>query len=115
MNDRLDIAIGAAIDGVDLPGSGLPPARVRPLVKYLGVSVHTLEEALAAQMANADFVVFGPIFDTPGKDAVGLEPLRLVTAAIKIPVLAIGGITKENSGDVLAAGAAGIAAIRLFQ
>ena len=60
-------------------------------------------------------MVFGPIFDTPGKNAVGLEPLREVVAALRIPVLAIGGITAKTIPDVLATGAAGIAGIRLFQ
>jgi thiamine-phosphate pyrophosphorylase len=115
VNDRLDIAVAAGITGVHLPGSGLPTARVRPLVKILGRSVHTVEEALQAQHEGADYVIFGPIFETPGKKPVGLEVLRTVTAAVKIPVLAIGGITRENTSDVIAAGAAGIAAIRLFQ
>jgi len=115
VNDRLDIALAAGVDGVHLPGNGLPPARVRPLVKCLGVSVHTLEEAIAAQATGADFIVFGPIFDTPGKTAIGIAPLRAVTAAVGIPVLAIGGITNENSAQVVAAGAAGIAGIRLLQ
>jgi thiamine-phosphate diphosphorylase len=84
-------------------------------VRILGVSVHTPEEASAAEAAGADFVVFGPVFDTPGKTAVGLEPLRHLTAVLKIPVLAIGGITNENIPLVLEAGGAGIAAIRLFQ
>ena len=115
VNDRLDIALAAGVDGVHLPSNGLPAPRVRPFVKCLGVSVHTLEEALAAEVAGADFIVFGPVFETPGKLAVGVGPLRTVASAIKIPVLAIGGITLENSPAVLAAGASGIAGIRLFQ
>ena len=115
VNDRLDIALGAGIDGVHLPSNGLPAARVRPFVKSLGVSVHTLEEALAAEVAGADFIVFGPVFETPGKHAVGLAPLRTVASAVKIPVLAIGGITLKNAPAVLSAGASGIAGIRLFQ
>lgn len=115
VNDRLDVALAAGVDGVHLPSNGLPASRVRPLVKFLGVSTHTLEEALAAEIAGADFVVFGPVFGTPGKNAVGLEPLRKVASGVKIPVLAIGGITLERVKDVLAAGAAGIAGIRLFQ
>jgi thiamine monophosphate synthase len=72
-------------------------------------------EAIAAEHAQADFIIFGPVFDTPGKHAVGLDALRSVTAAIHIPVIAIGGITHANSEQVMEAGAAGIAAIRLFQ
>jgi thiamine-phosphate pyrophosphorylase len=114
INDRLDIAWAADLDGVHLPAAGLPPFRVRPFVRTLGVSTHSVEEALAAERAEADFVVFGPVFDTPGKTAVGLDALRRVAAAVRIPVLAIGGITAANTPDVLDAGAAGIAAIRLF-
>src|SRR5262245_5696533 len=90
VNDRLDIALAAGIDGVHLPGDGLPAARVRPFVKQIGASVHSVEEAIDAERANADFVVFGPIYDSPGKRAVGLEPLRRVCSSVKIPVLAIG-------------------------
>src|SRR5438128_209827 len=115
VNDRLDIALAAGVDGVHLPANGFPPARVRPFVKMLGVSTHTLGEALEAEQARSDFIVFGPIFDTPGKTAVGLDALREITSRVTIPVLAIGGITVENTQEVLKAGAAGIAGIRLFQ
>jgi thiamine-phosphate pyrophosphorylase len=115
VNDRLDVALAAGIQGVHLPGNGLPPGRVRRFVEVLGVSIHSLDEGLEAERAGADFVVFGPVFDSPGKKAVGLEPLRKISNALKIPVLAIGGITLVNSDAVLKAGAAGIAGIRLFQ
>ena len=115
VNDRLDVAIAAGIDGVHLPGNGLPVRRVRPLVRTLGCSVHSAAEALRAEKEGADFVVFGPVFETPGKTPVGLDALRAVTAAVRIPVLAIGGVTNQNTASVLKAGAAGIAAIRLFQ
>lgn len=115
VNDRLDIALAAEIDGVHLPGNGLPAARVRPLVRVLGCSVHSIEEAVQAESARADFVIFGPVFDTPGKSPAGIEALRRVVASIRLPVLAIGGITLGNTEQVLEAGAAGIAAIRLFQ
>jgi thiamine-phosphate pyrophosphorylase len=114
VNDQLDVALAADIDGVHLPANSLPAGRVRPYVNVLGVSTHTLQEALAAEAAHADFIVFGPVFDTPGKKPVGLDPLREVASRLKIPVLAIGGITTANSELVLRAGAAGIAAIRLF-
>ena len=115
VNDRLDIAISARISGVHLPGNGLPARRVRPFVKLLGVSTHTMEEAIAAEQAGANFAVFGPVFETPGKTAAGLDRLREVVAAVKIPILAIGGVTAENTGQILETGARGIAAIRLFQ
>jgi thiamine-phosphate pyrophosphorylase len=115
LNDRLDVALAAQIDGVHLPAYGLPAVQVRPRVRILGVSTHSMVEAVAAEHAQADFIIFGPIFDTPGKQAVGLEALRSVTSAVHIPVLAIGGITHSNAGQIIEAGAAGIAAIRLFQ
>ncbi len=115
VNDRLDVAVAAGIDGVHLPGEGLPVRRVRPLVRTVGCSVHHIDEALRAESEGADFVVFGPVFETPGKNPVGIEALRHVAGAVRIPVLAIGGITAGNTPAVLEAGAAGIAAIRLFQ
>jgi thiamine-phosphate pyrophosphorylase len=115
VNDRLDIALAADIDGVHLPSNGLPAARVRPLVRTLGVSTHSVKEAENAATARADFVVFGPVFETPGKTAVGLDALRQVTASVKIPVLAIGGVNISNAKLALEYGAAGFAAIRMFQ
>jgi thiamine-phosphate pyrophosphorylase len=115
VNDRLDVALAAAVDGVHLPGNGLPAARVRPLVNLLGVSTHSVLEAIEAEKARADFILFGPVFDSPGKSAVGLEPLKQVVSSVRIPVLAIGGVTRANASEVLAAGAKGIAGIRLFQ
>jgi thiamine-phosphate pyrophosphorylase len=115
VNDRLDVALAAEIDGVHLPSNSLPAGRVRPFVSTLGVSTHSLEEIIAAERAGADFVIFGPIFETPGKRAVGLEALRRVTSAVSVPVLAIGGIQPSNADLVMLAGAAGFAAIRLFQ
>ncbi|HZI51310.1 MAG TPA: thiamine phosphate synthase [Terriglobia bacterium] len=115
VNDRLDIAMAANVDGVHLPANGLPASRVRPFVRVMGCSTHTLEEVLQAERDGADFVIFGPVFETAGKVPVGLDALRSVAGRARIPVLAIGGITQENAGDVVKAGAAGIAAIRLFQ
>jgi thiamine-phosphate pyrophosphorylase len=115
VNDRLDVALAANIDGVHLPADGLPAARVRPFVRLMGCSTHTLEEVLQAEQDGADFVIFGPIFETPGKVPVGIEALRNVAVHAHIPILAIGGITREVTGEVIQAGAAGIAAIRLFQ
>jgi thiamine-phosphate pyrophosphorylase len=74
-----------------------------------------MQEAIYAEKSRADFIVFGPVFDSPGKAAVGIEALRKVVAAVNIPVLAIGGVTSAKAEEVIAAGAAGFAAIRLFQ
>jgi len=115
VNDRLDVALAAGIDGVHLPANGLPPGRVRPHVRLLGASTHNVEEAVCAEREGVDYVIFGPVFETPGKIPVGLDALRGVCTAVKVPVLAVGGITVENAVRAVEAGAAGIAAIRLFQ
>ena len=115
VNDRLDVALAANIDGVHLPTNGLPAARVRSFVRFMGCSTHSLDEVLQAERDGADFVIFGPVFESPGKVPVGLEALRNVALHAHIPVLAIGGITPEVIEEVIQAGAAGIAAIRMFQ
>jgi thiamine-phosphate pyrophosphorylase len=85
----------------------------------IGVSVHSLEAALKSENDGASYVIFGPVYATPSKAAFGapqgLERLRQVCGELKVPVLAIGGITLENARECLNAGASGIAAIRLFQ
>ena len=122
VNDRADIARAAGADGVQLTTRSLPAHIVRRAFGanfLIGVSTHTLAEARAARTDGADFAVFGPLFDTPSKRAygppVGLDGLRLVAHDLApFPVIAIGGITRANMADALAAGAHGIAAIRLF-
>ena len=122
VNDRADIARAAGADGVQLTALSLPTHVVRRASGadfLIGVSTHTQMAAHAACTDGADFAVFGPIFDTPSKRAygppVGLEQLRAVAHQLApCPVIAIGGITRANMLDTLAAGAHGIAAIRLF-
>lgn len=122
VNDRLDVALALAADGVHL-GTGSMPARIMranvPRGFLVGVSCHSLEEALAAQAAQADYLVLGPIFATASKipygPPLGLAKLGAVTARLKIPVLALGGISLERVKPCLEAGAAGIAGIRVFQ
>jgi thiamine-phosphate pyrophosphorylase len=116
VNERLDVALAAGADGLHLP-AGRPPAsawRVRDSL-VIGVSCHTTEEVERAAGEGADFAVLGPIFVSPGKGApLGLGPLEAASRAV-IPVLALGGVTAENAAQCLAAGAAGIAGIRLFE
>jgi len=121
VNDRLDIALAAGADGLHLPSHGLPVAEVRRRFPdlLLGASCHNLEELRRAEEGGADFAVFGPVFETPSKRVygppVGLERLAEAARAARVPVLALGGITLENAGKCLRAGAAGMAAISLFQ
>lgn len=108
VNSRADIAVAAGADGVHLP-SYAPIATLPGLL--VARSCHTEEDVRAAK---ADFVVFGPVFDSPGKgEPVGLDALRRVCRDPK-PVFALGGVTRENEYLCREAGAAGIAAIRLF-
>lgn len=116
VNERADVALAARADGVHLPESGLPVAAARALVgpgRLVGCSIHDVTQA--ADRAAADFVLFGPVFDTPAKRAFGppqgLERLAAAARASAIPVLAVGGITPERVADVLRAGAAGVAVI----
>lgn len=122
VNDRVDIAREAGADGVHLTTTSLPARVVREKFGsefLIGVSTHSREEVRVAQTGGADFVVFGPVFDTESKrvfgEPQGVETLREITAeAGEFPVVAIGGITFDNVGECFAAGASGIAAIRLF-
>jgi thiamine-phosphate pyrophosphorylase len=118
VNERADVAIAAGAHGVHLPGDSPPPAAYKPLFegKSVAVSCHSAAEVQKAAAEGADFVVFGPVFESPGKGgSVGLEALAEACRATSIPVLALGGITLTNKESCMRAGAAGIAGIRLFQ
>jgi thiamine-phosphate pyrophosphorylase len=119
INDRVDIAIACDADGVHLPTNSFDVRDARTLLgpdRIVGVSTHAPEQVVAAERAGADFVVFGPVYDTPSKrvygPALGIGALKRATLAVAIPVLAIGGITAERVPEVRAAGAAGVAVIR---
>jgi thiamine-phosphate pyrophosphorylase len=125
INDRVDVALTEGAAGAHLGESSLPVNEVKRLIGLrgrdflVGVSCHSLESARSAAAGGADYLFFGPIFATPSKAAFG-EPqgvarLAEICGSLTIPVLAIGGITLENAGRCFKAGAAGIAAIRLFQ
>jgi thiamine-phosphate pyrophosphorylase len=108
VNSRADIAFAAGADGVHLPANA--PRETLPGL-LVGRSCHTLAEV---DRAKADFVTFGPVFTSPGKGiSVGLQSLRQACSSGK-PVFALGGVTRENATECEQAGAAGIAAIRMF-
>ena len=121
VNGRIDVALAAGADGAHLPADGLPLAALRrrfgPGV-LLGRSTHRIEEVEQALKDGADYVTFGPVWATPGKERFGppAGPQELARAsAIGLPVYALGGVTLDRFGEVASAGAAGVAGIRLFQ
>lgn len=118
VNDRIDVALAAGADGVHLPVSSFACADARKLLgptALIGVSTHSFAEAHAARAAGADFIVFGPVFDTPSKRAfgspVGLDALARVTRETALPVFAIGGITADRVETVCQRGAHGVALV----
>jgi thiamine-phosphate pyrophosphorylase len=131
VNDRVDVALAAGAGGVHLSESGISVSDARRLCDrfahdsgkaldfLIGVSCHSLGAALGATRDGADYITFSPIFHTPSKafygPPQGVDRLRKVCQAVQIPVIAIGGITLDNVASCYEAGAAGAAAIRLFQ
>lgn len=121
VNDRLDVALAAGAHGVHLRADSMPAPTVRTLCPpgfLIGRSVHARDEAIdAAAAGGLDYLLFGTVFPTaskPGREATGASALAEVVAAAAIPVLAVGGVSTDNVGDVAAAGAAGFAAIGMF-
>jgi thiamine-phosphate pyrophosphorylase len=118
VNDRVDVALAVGADGVQRTGTSLGVRDIRAIAGSrlaIGASVHSVAAAVEAERDGADWVVFGPVFDTVSKRRYGppqgLGALHDVTGAVRIPVIAIGGITLATVADVLAAGARGIAVI----
>jgi thiamine-phosphate pyrophosphorylase len=122
INSRVDVALGVGADGVHLRADDLSAGAVRAIWEavapscrpLIGASCHSQAEIVQATEAGASFAVFGPVFEKPGSQPAGLARLRQAAQGT-LPVLALGGITLENAPACLGAGAAGIAAIRLFQ
>ena len=116
VNERTDVALAAGADGVHLPESSLPvPVARKDFPNILiGASVHSITSAETAVRGGADLILYGPVFDTPGKGpATGLDSLADVCRGVQgFPVIALGGIDESNCVEVIEAGAAGIAAIR---
>lgn len=117
INDRVDVAKAVGADGVHLGRRSIPPSAARKVSEDLiiGVSTHSMEEAIEAERDGADFITLGPVYYTPSKAGYG-EPLGLVTlkrvcSSVSLPVFAIGGIKHERIGDVLRSGATGVAVI----
>ena len=111
VNDRVDIALACDADGVHLGQEDLPLGAARKLMaqKLIGISTHSVEQATDAERAGADYIGFGPMFGTTtkatGYSARGVDMLRQIRQAVKIPIVAIGGIKEENVAQVWQAGA----------
>ena len=129
VNDRLDVALAAGAAGVhlgraslsarDVAGWSRGAGQIAPADFLVGVSCHSLADAREAESAGAAYIFFGPVFDTPSKRGMG-EPqgvarLGEICRSVKNPVIAIVGVSEDNAGDCIRAGAAGVAAIRMFQ
>ena len=131
VNDRLDVALSCGAGGVHLSENGIPVSDACRLRDeffssrgekpdfLIGVSCHSLGASLGAARAGADYIYFSPIFNTPSKanygPPQGIDRLAAICRAVAIPVIAIGGMSAENAASCLQAGAAGVAAIRMFQ
>ncbi len=122
VNTRMDVALAAGAAGLHLPADSIPPDRWRaisPREFLIGVSCHTIGEVRRAAAQGADYVFFGPVFAPLSKSSRlaprGLAGLRYAARSVRIPVFALGGITRDNADRCVEQGAAGIAAISLYQ
>ena len=120
VNDRVDIAIALGLGGVQLPSRSFETADVRRSTGHklrIGVSTHSLEDIRQAERGGADFVVFGPVYETaskPGHPGFGIGALREAVHTTAIPVYAVGGITLTRIREVAATGVSGVAGISAF-
>ena len=120
ISSRCDIVLASGAAGVNLPERDITVHDARALLgqRLIGRSVHSMKSALDAEQDGADFVIFGPVWPSDshaGAPPQGLGALAAVARAVRIPVLAIGGVSEDRIAKCEAAGAAGYAAIRLFQ
>lgn len=118
INDRIDLVLALNASGVHLRTSSLPTAVARQLLgphRLIGVSTHSQEEVVTAEVEGADFAILGPVFDTPSKrmygQPIGLKALERTCQTVQIPVFAIGGITPDRAPELRRLGAYGVAVI----
>jgi len=118
VNDRVDVYAAAGGSGVHLPAAGLPVSVARQMLgpePLIGVSTHSADEAVRAEAEGADFIVLGPIFETPSKRAfgppIGLGELERARTRCRTPLIGIGGVTIDRVPDVLHTGAHGVAVV----
>ena len=118
INDRVDIALAADADGVHIGQSDMPCEDARKLLGYdkiIGLSIESLEDAIAANNLDIDYIAYSPVFDTLTKTntsrALGLEGIKKISSFTRYPSVAIGGINKSNATDVINSGANGISVV----
>jgi len=118
INDRVDVAQAIQADGIHLGQTDMPLAMAKDILKgsmIIGISVESLEDAIRAEKDGADYIGISPIFATPTKTdtapPLGLEGLKEISKAVKLPKVAIGGLNSENAGEVILKGADGIAVV----
>ena len=118
INDRIDVALALEGVGVHLRSNSLPVSVARQLLgaqRLVGVSVHTIEEAIQAESQGADYIVLGPIYATPSKQMfgppLGIHTLEKACRLVRIPIIGIGGVTAARAQQMRRAGAFGVAVI----
>jgi thiamine-phosphate diphosphorylase len=118
INDRVDIALAVAADGVHLGQTDMPISHARRLLGQnclIGISAESVADAIEAEQQGADYIGISPVFSTPTKTdtapALGLEGVRRIRELVRIPLVGIGGINQTNARQVLAAGADGVAVV----
>jgi len=118
INDRIDIAQAVNADGVHLGQSDMPIEMAKAILKdsmIIGISAESLKDAVRAEKDGADYIGVGPIYATPTKTdtapPLGLEGLREMRKSVKIPLIGIGGLNRENVGEVIKNGADGVAVV----
>lgn len=118
VNDRIDVALAVCANGVHLGKKDMPIDMARKILgpdKIIGISAESVADAVAAEMAGADYLGVSPIYATPTKTdtaaALGLEGLRQIREAVDLPLVAIGGLNTSNAGEAIRHGADGVAVV----